>query len=307
MVDPAILASRIIATLSLTLAGQDAILDQLVVHFGEDRVLLILDNFEQVIDCAGIVSELVSRCPGLKILVSSRERLNIDEEWIVPIQGLPVPPSAQKPTVEEASSFASLDLFVQRARRVLPGFELTPENLPHVIKICRQTRGLPLGLELAAAWVRTLEPADIAREIARNRDFLASTSRTIVDRHRSIRAVFEHSWRLLSPTEQATLQKLSIFFGGFGAEAAAEIVGAGLPVLAGLVDKSLLEIESPGRYDQHTLLRQYAEEKLAARPVERRRLLNRYGHYYLDYLIRTGGQLRGPDQGAGRSPISSWS
>ena len=163
--------------------------------------------------------------------------------------------------------------------------------------------GLPLGIELAAAWVRTMTLSAIAQEISMNRDFLASSSRDVPERHRSVRSVFSHSWQRLTGEEQETLLKLSVFRGGICAEAAAEVAGANLALLTGLVDKSLLTPSTDDRYEQHTLLRQYAEERLAEKPEALVRAQQKHSRYFVEYLADQGHQLRGPGQGEALAAI----
>jgi predicted ATPase len=199
--------------------------------------------------------------PGLKILVTSRERLNLRGEWLFEVKGLRIPDG---PKADEADSFSAVQLFLQCARRAQPGFSLSEDERPAVIRICQLVEGLPLGIELAAAWVRALSGREIAAEIERNLEFLTAPQRDVSERHRSLKAVFEHSWRFLSEVEQRVFRSLSVFHGGFEREAAEGVAGASLTVLAALVDKSLLRRRSAsGRYEMHELLRQYASEKLS--------------------------------------------
>src|SRR5690606_12761565 len=133
-------------------------------------------------------------------------------------------------------------LFLQRARQVHPGFSLTPANRAAIARICTLLDGMPLGIELAAAWVRALSVDEIAAEIAQGIDFLTLADRSAPARHRSLRAVFDHSWRLLPPEEQAVAARLAVFRDGFRREAAAAVAGARLPQLAALIDKSLVRM-----------------------------------------------------------------
>jgi predicted ATPase len=171
----------------------------------------------------------------------------------------------------------AIQLFLQGASRVYTDFALSEENLPHVTRICQLLEGVPLGIELASAWVRVLSCERIAAEIQRDLDFLTTSLRDVPERHRSMRVVFDHSYARLSDTERDVFCKLSVFRGGFRQEAAEKVAGASLPILVALVDKSLLRQTSTGRYDAHELLRQYAAEKLHETPdvEERTRNLHR--------------------------------
>jgi hypothetical protein len=180
-------------------------------------------------------------------------------------------------------------LFVQSARRVQAGFVLDETNLPAVLRICVLVQGMPLGLELAAAWTEMLTPAEIAGEIEKSVDFLAVDWPDAPTRQRSIRAVFDWSWQLLQPDEQQVLRQLAIFRGGFTREAAQQVAGASLRVLTSLVQKSLIRrsdtaLPMPGRYDFHELLRQFAAEQLNGAPEERAEVEGRHSDYYLEFV-----------------------
>lgn len=258
------------------------------------EALLVLDGFEHLVDGSARVGELLRTCPRLKILATSRERLDLEEERIVPLTGLPRPHVAATP--DEALRHDAVQLFVQRARRAAPGFELDAENVGDVLEICRLMEGLPLGLELSAAWVRALPPREIAAETARDLDLLTTRTRDVPVRHRSLRGAFEHSWRLLSAREQEVLRRLSVFRGGFRRAAAREVSGATIAVLASLVDKSLLRVRPSGRYDLHPLLHQYAREKLAERGEERERVEAAHARHFLGFLRAWGEELAGGRQ-----------
>ena len=253
------IAPSIAEGLSLTLQGSEDPLVQVTRHLGTKAALLLLDNYEHLLEAASIVIRLLQACPNLKLLVTSRERLNLEEEWVLPVEGFAVPPETT--LLSDVSFNDALSLFENRAKRAQLSFEATPEELPYIVSICNQVGGLPLGIELAAAWVKLLSCREIAQELERTTEFLTSASRSVPARHKSIRAVFEGSWRLLTPTEQTILRKLSVFQGGFRREAAAEVAGATIPVLASLVDKSLLRVTVSGRYYGHPLLLQYMREK----------------------------------------------
>jgi predicted ATPase len=241
----------------------------------------VLDNFEHLMDGALLVSELLEACPNVSIVVTSRERLQLEEEHALPVQGLPVPKEAR---FAEAEYLDAIKLFVQRAKRARLDFELTPENLPFVLEICNLVEGSPLGIELAAVWLRSLPIAEIAREIGQNLGMLETSSRNIAQRHQSLRAVFEHSWKLLKPKEQQTLARLTVFADGFRREAAGQVGDATIPLLTSLVDKSLLRLSLEGRYDFHPLLYQYAAEKLAGTPEEKEQTRARHNHYVLTLI-----------------------
>jgi predicted ATPase len=254
---------------------------------GNKRMLLVLDNFEHLTEGALLVSELLEACPKLSLIVTSRERLNLEEEFVLMLQGLPVPHEA---SLAEAEYNDAIKLFVQRAKRARLEFALTPESLPHVLSICKFVEGSPLGIELAAVWLRSLPIADIAREISKIMDSLETPSRNLVERHQSLRVVFEHSWKLLKPKEQQTLARLTVFIDGFTREAAGQVADATIPLLTSLVDKSLLRVSLEGRYDFHPLLYQYAGEKLEQFPEDKEQSRAKHAHYFLS-LIEAQGTL----------------
>ncbi|UCH26109.1 MAG: tetratricopeptide repeat protein [Trueperaceae bacterium] len=279
LTDASLIPSQIAQLVGLSVRGSDEVSSQVVRQLKTRELLLVLDNFEQLMEGVGFASELVRSCPTLKVVVTSRERLNVMEEWLYPLGGLAVPKGDA--THEEAGGVDAVRLFVQRARRADPSFSFTKENAESVWEICRLVEGFPLGIELAAAWVRLIPLPEIAGEIERNIDFLTNPTRNVAGRHRSLRATFEHSWNLLSSNEQSVLRRLSVFRGGFRREAAAEVVGATIPVLASLVDKSLMRVLASGRFDRHPLLYQYTEEKLAEHPGEQQAVQERHAQYFL--------------------------
>jgi tetratricopeptide (TPR) repeat protein len=253
-------------------------------------VLLLLDNYEHLMAGATLTSKLLEACPNLKLLVTSRERLNVEEEWVLSLDGLTVPTTT---SLTEAERFDALNLFIQRAKRATLGFSLTQETLPHALKICQLVEGSPLGIELAAVWVKSLPLSEIAKEIETNLSILEAPTKNIAERHQSIRAAFEHSWKLLTDKEQEVLRKLSVFVGGFRREAAAEIARATLPILAGLVDKALLWIADDGRYSQHFLLYQFCQEKLDKYDYEKIDSRNKHEEFYFDFIEASGKELWG--------------
>jgi predicted ATPase len=187
-------------------------------------------------------------------------------------------------------------LFLQRARRAHVGFDATTDDYPVIVRICKLVDGMPLAVELAATWVRTLTCAEIADEIERSLDFLSVSARDIPPRHRSMRAVFDHSWELLSDDERRALARLSVFRGGFGREAAEEVGGASLTMLAGLVAKSLVRRPESGRYDLHELIRQYAALYLEADPAANAAARQQHYAFYLVLAEGAGAQLKGSVQ-----------
>lgn len=243
------------------------------------RVLMILDNFEHLLEHVDLVSEALAVTTCLKVLVTSRETLNLQEEWVRQVAGMNYPAAPNGNTLE---NYSAVRLFVDRARRIRGDFDLV-EDSGSVVEICRLVEGMPLGIELAAGWLKTLQPADIAQEIQRGIDILATRSRNLSERHQSIRSVFNQSWQLMLDEERDVYKRLAVFRGGFTREAAEVVAGASLHTLAGLVDKSLVRLSAAGRYDIHELLRQYGAEQMDT-AGETAAVQQRYIEYYLGLL-----------------------
>ncbi len=279
---PELIAPAIAEALGLELQGQDDTLTQVQRFIAKKHLLFVLDNYEHLMAGATLTSKLLGSCPNLKLLVTSRERLNVEEEWVLTLAGLTVP-EAIPDSLNEAQHFEAVDMFLQRAKRARLDFALAEGDLPHVLQICKLVDGLPLGIELAAVWVKTLPLSDIAKEIESNLNILETPTKNIVERHQSIRAVFEHSWKLLTQKEQEVLRRLSVFVGGFRREAAGEVAGATLPILSSLVDKSLLSVSENGRYERHVMVFDFTREKLEGREHEYAETQEEFGSYYLQF------------------------
>lgn len=265
---------------------------QLFNYLREKELLLLLDGFEHLVEQAGLVNEILSTAPAVRILVTSQERLGLQGEAIFTVQGLPYP----EREVLAAEEFGAVQLFVQRARSVRSGFTLSAEEKPWVARICQLLEGMPLGIELAASWVSTLSCQEIAREIAQGLDFLTAPLRDLPERHRSLRAVFDRSWSLLREGEQKIFRRMAIFRGGFRREAAEAVAGATLPTLATLVDKSLLWRTPAGRYEMLEVVRQYAESRLLERPTEVEEVRKRHARYYADFMAQHEDTLESREQ-----------
>ncbi|MBL8164501.1 MAG: hypothetical protein JNJ61_21105 [Anaerolineae bacterium] len=270
----------------------DEPLEQLLCFLREKALLLVLDNFEHVLDGAGLVETLLTGAPGLKVLATSRERLNLQEEWLYTVEGMRFPRSDDDQPLED---FSAVRLFAQAARRLRPDFTLEAER-GGVRRICELVEGMPLALELAASWVRTLSCTEIADEIARGLDILETSTRNMPQRHRSMRAVLDYSWTCLPDTERAAFQRLSVFHGGFTRAAAQAVAGASLRILSALVNKSLLRHNAIGRYDLHELVRQYAREQLESVPGTQAETIARHTAFYADFMAQRWIDLRGSQQ-----------
>jgi predicted ATPase len=262
----------------------------------EQELLIVLDNFEQLLDATGLLVEILQNTQHLKFLVTSRERLKVQSEWVIPIEGLSFPPLA---TTEPMEQYAAVNLFVQTAQRVRAHFALNEAEEPAVVRICQLVEGMPLAIELAASWISVLSCDDIVHELEKDLGILATSRRDLLERHRNIRSVFDHSWKLLSDAERSALQRLSVFRGGFTRAAAEQVAGASLSVLASLVDKSLLSFnwqpDGAYRYNLHELIRQYAYERLLEEgEIEVERTRERHLETFLDLAERAEPELNGP-------------
>ena len=278
---------------------------QLLSYLRDKSLLLVVDGMEHILEGAGFLGKILRRGRDVVLLVTSREKLKLREEWVRAVRGLAYPARGDGcwreeagwqddpwPTQEEAWGYSAIQLFHQQARRGSRSFPLSPEAAADVTRICQLVDGLPLGIELAAAWTDVRSPREIARELERDLDVLATTLRNVPDRQRSIRATFEHSWRLLSPAERDVLMRLSVFRGGFGEEAALQVAQTSLSTLVDLMDKSLIRRVGPARYDMHGLLGRYAAEKLDGSPEQQEETELRYAAHFTDFLEQLGDDLR---------------
>jgi predicted ATPase/DNA-binding SARP family transcriptional activator len=272
---------------------------QLLDYLREKRALLVLDNFDHLLSGAdsvagvGLLADLLHTAPRVEILVTSRERLNLRQEQVYFIEGLAWP----ERDTPDASVYAAVKLFLQSARRAQSHFDVADDDLTHLVRICRLVEGMPLGIELAAAWVNMLSLADIADETQRGLDFLETDWRDVPARHRSIHAVFETSWQRLDKAERAAFCQLSVFRGGFTRQAAQDVTGASLRVLVALADKSLLRYDQAGdRYQIHELLRQYGAEVLKASPELETAVRGRHCAHFCAWLANRKAELGGARQ-----------
>jgi predicted ATPase len=285
-------------------AGQEH--SQQLLDFVRKRsMLLILDNFEHLLAprCvppvrgeekggAQLVVDLLKTAPDVTILATSRARLNLQGEQLFHVAGMEVP---DEESTEHVSEYSAVALFCSSAGQIQPSFEFTARIAADIVRICRLVDGMPLAILLAAGWVQVLTPEQIVSEIQQSLDFLRTDLSDVPERHRSMRAVFDHSWRLLTERERHVFRGLCVFRGGFTREAAQKVTGATLRELMALTNKSLLQRASSGRYDMHSLLQDYAAEKLqssgkadAARDI--------HSAYYATFMWDRNTDLKGRRQ-----------
>jgi len=262
---------------------------QLVNFLREKEMLLVLDNFEHLTTGASLLAEILQNAPRVKMLVTSRERLNLQGEWLLEIGGLDYPPASQR---DEGLHYSALRLFISCARRHDITLTFPAADLPHIARICELVVGMPLAIELAAAWIRVLSVKDIVRELRKDTDFLVTNEHNVPMRHRSLSAVFDHSWNLLNEAERSALLGLAVFRGGFQREIAEQVAGASTELLSSLVDKSLLRRTAAGRFELHQLLRQYLARRLKEQPALEHAVLGNFCQYYADFLHQREKYLR---------------
>ncbi len=296
---PALLVPAIASAVNCQFQGPADPQSQLLHYLREKRVLLLLDNAEHLLEGAGLFAEILDACPRVKMLVTSRERLDLLSEWVFEVHGLPTPPGDR---VEPFEAYSSVALFFQSARRAFPGFAPDEKDRAEVAGICRLVEGMPLAIELAASWVRTLSTAEIAVEIQHSLDFLSTSARDVPERHRSMRAVFDHSWKRLSTDEQQVLCRLSVFRGGFQRQAAEPVAGASLTNLSTLVNRTLVQRSqvkhhrTNARYDLHELIRQYSINHLIEDPQAYTEAQKRHYAYFLALAESADQELKGSNQ-----------
>ena len=260
---------------------------QLLDYLSNKQLLLVMDNFEHLLAGAGLLSEIRQQAPKVKVVATSREKLDLHGEQLYQLQGMSVPEiGSEIATADELlEEFSSAQLFLQSARRAFPSFELQSGETKELALICRLLGGMPLAVELSAGWIDMLSMSDITDEIEQGLDLLETATQDIPERQRSVLAIFESTWRRLSPAEQSMFGKLCIFRDGFTRKAAEEVAGASLRQLAGLMSKSLLLFDrQTNRYDIHRLLRQYGLERLADDPENEQAARDGHSTHYLENI-----------------------
>ncbi len=291
--EPGGIVPAIAAELGLTLPGNVDPEQHLMDWLRNRQVFVALDGAEHVIVGLAEAARLLAAAPGVKMLVTSREHLRLSGEWVYEVDGLGVPTSSSTDSFE---GYGSVELLSERLRQARPRAPLRHEERPVAIRICQLVDGMPLAIELAAAWARSLSLDEIEDQVRRNLDFLATSLRDVPDRHRSMRAVFNQTWRMLTDGEQSAYRRLSIFRDGFRLESAAAVADISAPDLAALAAKSLLTQQLDGRYRIHGLLRQYGAELMDGQATEHDQIHDRHCRYFLERLARHEVALAGGDQ-----------
>jgi predicted ATPase/class 3 adenylate cyclase len=318
--DASLVASRIATTFGLAETSTKSPKDQLVEWLAERKVLLVLDNFEQVIEAAPVVAELLRAAPKLRIIATSRAALRVSGEQEYPVPGLPVPidllalsdleklnltSEERAVAAETVTQYEAVRLFIARAVAVRPDFVVTNENAPAVAAISARLHGMPLAIELAAARTKLLTPDAILSRLEKQLGVLASGSRDLPERQQTLRGAIAWSYDLLGEGERRLLWRLAAFSGGFDVEAAEAVCGPadeiGEDVLDGimsLTDQSLVkaeEVEGVSRFRQLDTIREFAGEQLAA-SGEQAEIERRHAAYFLALVERAAPELAGADQ-----------
>ena len=276
--DPLEIPLGVAAALGVPLASPDTAAVQLARIVGDREMLIVLDNFEHLVEGAEFLSELLAATERLTLLVTSRILLGLQEEWVFLLDGLAVPEEGV------AAESDAVRLFRERARQAGPSDDVALD-VQAIARICRLVGGLPLAIELAAAWLRHLSLAEIEQEVGRNVEFLETTLRNVPERHRSLHSVFDQSYEMLAPMDRLLFDRLTVFGGGFTRETAREFLGANLAQLARLADCSLIRMGGNGRYTMHELLRQYGKEHLTPAALEE--LLRAHADFFTTMVERS--------------------
>lgn len=272
----AMIPAAIASTMSLRFSGPAPEEEQLASFLADREVLIIADNFEHLSNESPVLSRLLAKAPGLKLVVTSRHRLNLREEQVYELHGMNLP-ALDGTDLEECDASS---LFLSSADRADPGYQPGKSDRRAIASICAILDGSPLGIELASSWVRMVSPADIEKELRRNFELLDSAPLDMPGRHRGLEAVFEYSWSLLDDRERDALSGLSVFAGQFEPDAASEVAGCGLPILRRLVDKSLIQCPERGWFAMHPIVHAYAAGKLAREPARLEDLRERHARHF---------------------------
>ncbi len=290
---PALVVPAIAEALRFTFYKQTDQTEQLLRYLAGKRLLLILDNAEGILERT-LAAKILTAAPHVKLIVTSREALQVQHEWFFPLAGMRLPDTTDGDN-DSWKTADAVQLFAENALRARPDFDLAREQV-HVTRICRLVDGAPLAIELAAAWLRILPCAQIAEEVEQGIDLLATTLHDVPERHRSMSVVLEQSWRQLSDEEQRVFRQLSVFSGQFHPRAAQSVAEAWLQTLASLVERSMIQLSGDGYYRIHLLLQRLGAEKLASDATELADAQARHAGYYMNFLAARREAVAGLEQ-----------
>lgn len=298
-----LMVSAVADALDFSFFGPEEPKRQLLAYLRNKEMLLVLDNLEHLLGDISLIVQILETAPGLKLLATSRETLNLHAEWVFDLEGLsylrkapPATPPTEAEKQRRVEDYDATHLFVQSARKARPGFVLDETTAPAISHICQLVEGMPLALELAAGWLRVLTPEDIVAELEKGLGLFESSAQDRPSRHQSLRAVFDHSWHLLAEGERQALRKLSVFRGGFTREAADQVADVSLPLLLSLSNKSLLKAGASKRFERHPLMWQYGKEKADAYLDEQAKTRDRHCAYYAAFLHERESWVHGGDR-----------
>ncbi len=303
--DPALVLSTIAQTLEVRAAGSQPLRDALHASLRDKRLLLVLDNFEQVLDATSVVADLLAVCPQVRVLVTSRAALHLRGERVYAVPPLALPETTPLPPLETLTQYAAVRLFMARAQDARADFAVTEENALAVAEICVRLDGLPLAIELAAARVRLFTPHALLSRLEHRLGILTGGARDLPERQRTMRAAIAWSYSLLTPDEQTLFARLSVFVGGRtweAIEAVCDPAGT-LDVLGGvesLLEQSLLghsDVLGETRVTMLETIHEYARERLEA-SGEAATLRQAYVDYFLGLAEEAASALEGPEQRA---------
>jgi predicted ATPase len=273
---------------TLKAAEENAAREELLQYLRSKQLLLVLDNCEHLLPELQIISEILQAGPEIQILATSRERLRLPGEHVFALQGVRFDNQFDHPAAQ---------LFTTAAQRIVPDFEVNQRNTYYVNRIIKMVDGMPLALELAAAWLDTMPASTVAAEVEQSLDFLAAASSNLAPRHRSLRALLDTTWGRLAAQERQVFAALAVFRGSFSWDAAKQIAGANPAIWTQLIAHSLLKYDrDKDRYELHEMLRHFAAEKLAATPQIEHKIRQKHFNYYSDLAQLGGAALRGGDQ-----------
>jgi non-specific serine/threonine protein kinase len=303
--DSQLVLNTIAGTLDIREVPGEPLIETLKHTFVEKRILLLLDNFEQIIDAALFVSELLSASPYLKVLVTSREALTIYGEQVYNLPPMSIPDPENLESTQRLLQYESIQLFYQRAKAVKPDFTITDKNASAIAEICVRLDGLPLAIELAAARSNLYSPEMIQKRLDSRLAILIGGSRDVPPRLQTLRGTLDWSYDLLAGGEQTLFSRLSAFQGGCTVESTDMVCGQGLSLdvldgLESLIDKNLLyqkeSLQGEPRFFMLETIHEYAQEKLAE-SGEAEELMQRHGEYFADLAVKAEGELYGDRQG----------
>ena len=307
LLDPLLVPRTTATAIGLRDESHRPVIDMLCDYLREKRVLLILDNCEHLVDaCARMADRILRAAPDTRILASSREALGIGGEVTYRVPSLGLPDLSRLPPVEALNQYEAVKLFIDRATSAVSTFTVTNENAPALAQVCHQLDGIPLAIELAAAKIRVLSVEQIARRLNDRFRLLTGGSRTVLERHQTLRAAIDWSYNLLSPPEQVLFQRLSVFVGGWTLEAAEAVCEGGsisseevLQLLEQLIHKSLVikeEEHGESRYQMLETIREYAYERLL-QAGEEQDIRDRHVSYFLKLTQQIDAGIMGPQHG----------